>query len=118
MKIKLKRASSKRLSRMKTRIVKESAKAKKQAKHRRGRPSGGIATFTKAMVDAIPDECKASDIARALGVERASIQQWWERDTEPLPFTINEKGRRMFAKEEVVAWLVATGRYKARKKAA
>ena len=116
--IKLNRSSSKALNRMKRGIVKESKRKPQRQPRRPGRPIGGRTTFAKMVIDALPDIGRASDVARALGVERASVQQWWEQKDNPLPFFVNHTGRRFFRRDEVVAWLAATGRYKARTRAA
>ena len=76
-----------------------------------GRPYGGRAVFRQQRIDALPEVGLASDVANALGIKRASVQQWWERKVNPLPFA-NQNGLRLFRRDVVIAWLIATRRYK------
>ncbi len=77
-----------------------------------GRPKHGRAVFLQARIDMLPVEGRQSDVARALGIRLASVQQWCSLKKNPLPFVKDKSGRRMLKKTLVVKWLIATRRYK------
>ncbi len=77
----------------------------------RGRPSGGGVVFEQARIDALPEIGHISDLARALDVKHTSLQQWCEKRINPLPFVV-KAGFKLFRKDVVVKWLVATKRFK------
>lgn len=91
-------------------IIVESSKASKCRKH--GRPKHGRAVFQQARIDLLPISGRQSDVARALGIRLASVQQWCCLKKNPLPFVQDKTGRRILKKTLVVKWLIATRRYK------
>ncbi len=83
-------------------------------KRRHGRPDGGKITFDMARIEALPLIGNSAKIARTLGVKLASVQQWCALKENPLP-SITKEGHKLLRKDILVAWLIKTGRYKARK---
>ncbi len=75
-----------------------------------GRPYGGKVVFSEARIAALPETGYASHVAKALGIKRASFQQWCNLEENPLP-SIKQGGHRLFRKDVIVKWLIRTGRY-------
>lgn len=76
-----------------------------------GRPYGGKVRFEQKRIDNLPEIGCAADIARSLGIRRASLQQWTALKENPLPF-VKDDDRMVFRKDVLVNWLVSTGRFK------
>lgn len=81
-------------------------------KRAHGRPKGGKAVFKQVRIDLIPEVGGPSEVARALGIARASLYQWCQRKKNPLPFATAEGGQMLFSRDVVIKWLSATRRYK------
>lgn len=91
-------------------------KVKPAPKRKHGRPKGGRVIFNRANIDAIPDVGYPSDVARALGIKRISVQQWADLKKNPLPH-IKRKEHYMLRKDVLVKWLIKTKRYNPRRSA-
>ena len=110
----MKTLSKKKLKDMSKGIVTEAPLSSGTCR-KHGRPKRGRAVFTLAQIESLPESGRQSDVARALGIRLASVQQWCELKKNPLPFEM-ENGRRILYRELVIQWLEATRRYRPRKK--
>ena len=79
-------------------------------RRKHGRPEGGRVILDAKRINMLPELCGTSEVARVLGVARASLLQWCERKTNPLPFVMQER-HRYFSRDVVLKWLKATQRY-------
>ena len=112
---KLRKKDIKALDRASKQIVSEirALSPKYGAKRRpHGRPHGGRAIFKQQRIDALPIVGGPSTIADALGIARASLHQWCKRKKNPLPFVTEKDGSKLFRKDVIVKWLIATRRYR------
>ena len=85
--------------------------ASPQPRRPRGRPRGGRVVFRQLRISALPPLGGASEMAAALGVERMSFHQWCALKSNPLPY-VKQNGRKLFRRDVLTKWLVATRRYK------
>ncbi len=88
----------------------EVAKPKrKKVLRQRGRPKNGFVSFSAEQIDELPDVAHLSKVAQVLGVKHTSLQQWCDKDDQPLPFVLKD-GHRWFRKDVLVNWLTQTKR--------
>lgn len=85
-------------------------KALKGPKRRVGRPRNGRVVFDQARIDQIPDIGYPSDMAKALGVKRISVQKWCDLKRNPLP-KAEDNGHYVLRRDVLVKWLIDTRRY-------
>lgn len=105
------KTTNKQMERMVRAIVAESERGDGECR-KHGRPRCGRAIFQQVRIDALPESGRQSDVAHALGIRLASVQQWCLLKVNSLPYTLDDSGRKMLSKEDVVEWLIATRRYK------
>lgn len=79
-------------------------------KRRRGRPMAGRIVFQQIRIDGLPKIGHLSEVARKLGIKHTTLQQWCSLDIHPLPF-VDKDGHKLFRKDILVRWLVATKRF-------
>ncbi len=85
-------------------------KVKPVAKRRRGRPKDGRILFQKERIDSLPQYGHLAEVARKLGIKHTTLQQWCALPEHPLP-CVEKDGHKIFRRDIVTRWLIATNRY-------
>jgi hypothetical protein len=73
-------------------------------------------TFQKPRLDKLPEHANVSQMARALGVRRQSVQQWLNLPDRPLMYdefddgAFGGHGQKFINRSVLVRWLEETGR--------
>lgn len=79
-----------------------------------GRPKRtGHVILQQYRIDNLPEFVHLSGMARILNLKHSTIQQWCALKKHPLPFVVRDE-RKMFRKDVLVKWLIATKRFSAR----
>ncbi len=86
-------------------------RVKPPEKRRCGRPKDGRVVIQQKRIDSLPEIGGICEISRTLNIRHATLQQWCALPVHPLPF-VDREGRRLFRKDLLVKWLIATKRYK------
>lgn len=105
-------------------LLKEAAapkikKPKPPVKRSQGRPKKiGHIILTQKSIDSLPEFIHLSSLARILNLKHTTVQQWCSLEKHHLPFTLERKlkngrliKRKLFRKDVVVKWLIATKRF-------
>lgn len=107
-------AVSKRLDAMTDNLEPEPEKITYKPQRPHGRPRGGRARFHRVILDRLPEEALGSSMAKSLKISRATLYAWTKQKKNPLPCLHSGKGwgSCIFRKKDIIAWMIATRRYK------
>lgn len=90
--------------------VPRQVKSLKAPKRKVGRPRNGRVVFDQVRIDQIPDIGYCSDVAKALGVKRISVQKWCDLKRDALPM-VEDNGHYVLRRDVVIKWLIKTRRF-------